>query len=134
VNFVENLRFRGAKLILLSGVDIEELGCDAHVRSRLLPGGGHSLGPPAPEDMGVLVRLLAKQRGLLLSDRQVGYLSSRLRRDCGFVEEYLERVAHLQRVLNSPIKLPLLSDAIIEEGVYREDPRRPGAPDGPGRA
>lgn len=112
VNFIETLRRASAGVVLLSRTPIEELPCDEHVKSRLLPGEGYQLTSPSEEDTETLVRLMAEQRGIKLKERKVGFLVRRLRKDIPSIEDYFERVMHLSRVFGQRIQYPLLNDAI----------------------
>jgi len=110
--FVEKLRVARAGLILLSGEPIEAFGCDEHVRSRLIPGNGFELRPPEESDMPALINTMAKQRGILLKERKIGFVVRRLGRDIGAIERYFDRVQHLADVLGQSVKFPVLGDAL----------------------
>lgn len=97
---------------MLSGASIESFPCDEHIKSRLTPGMGFSIGAPSEDELSELLQLMARQRGINLSDRKVDFLSRRIGRDIASMEEYLEKVSHLSGILGKSIKFPLLSDAI----------------------
>ena len=112
VAFIEKLRVSRAALILLSSQAIDRFSFDDHIRSRLLPGDGFEVAAPKPDDMAELLRLMAKQRGLSLSDRKVDFLEKRIPRDIAEIEAYLERLEGLSRVTGKRIGYPMLGDAV----------------------
>ena len=112
VALIERLRVSQAALVFLSRAGTAAFGFDAHLRSRLDAGAQFQIGAPAAEDISALLERMARQRGLALSQRKVGFLERRLGRDIGSLEEYLERVQTLSRALGQPIRFPLLGDAI----------------------
>lgn len=112
VAFVEKLRLARAGLILLSRQPLEAFRFDEHVRSRLIPGAGLVIGPPADEDMPKLIEMMAKQRGIKLKERKIDYVVRRLGRDIGAIERYFDRVRHLADVLGQAVKFPVLGDAV----------------------
>jgi len=112
VKMVETLRVAKAKLILLSSVEVEELTCDDHVKSRLRPGQGLSIESPTDFSLSPLIQLMAKQRGLKLTDRKVNFLLRRLGQDIRSIEDYLDRVNYLSTLFGREVKFPLLSDAL----------------------
>lgn len=112
VSWIEELRVAKGGVLFLSSKKIEELPCDDHVKSRLIPGSGFVIEAPAEGDIAELIRLMAKQRGLYLTPRRVGFLAHRLGRDIPALEAYFERVRYLAQVLGKNVNLPLLSDAV----------------------
>ena len=112
VNLIETLRGVRAGILFLSRSPLSELPCDEHVMSRLLPGDGFALHRPDEGDMSRLISLMARQRGIHLTELKIEYLVRRLRRDVASIEEYLGKVSHLSQVLGKSVKFPLLSDAI----------------------
>lgn len=112
VNLIETLRRASAGIVLLSSTPMQELPCDEHVMSRLIPGTGYIVGTPGEDDMESLIKLMAEQRGIKLKESKIGFLIKRLRRDIPSIEDYFERVSHLSRVLGQRIRFPLLGDAI----------------------
>ena len=112
VSLVEAMRPSGCGLVLLSSREPGEFGFDNHIRSRILPGTGLSLGAPAHDELPELLRAMARQRGLNLKDRQFDFVLKRIGRDPGSIEDYLDRLLHLARVLGRNIKFPLIADAI----------------------
>jgi chromosomal replication initiation ATPase DnaA len=112
VRFVEELRRAGATLLFFSAQLIDELPCDDHVKSRLRAGQGPEIRPPSDHEMRSLVRVLARQRGIALSDRKLAFLERRLPRDIRQLEEYLDRVQFISHVTGKPIRFPVLGDAL----------------------
>ena len=109
---IERLRVARAGVIFLSDRDTTSFDFDEHVRSRLVPGLGLQLGGPAESDMPEIVRAVAKQHGMRLSDRKLGFILRRVGKNIGAVEDYFERLSHLSQVLGRPIKFPLMSGVI----------------------
>ncbi len=112
VSFVEKLRNQRSAMVLLSSMALKDFSFDDHIRSRLLPGEGFSIGAPSADDMFELVELMARQRGLAFSERKVDYLEKRIGRDIPAIEEYLDRLEGLAKVLGKPIKFSMLGDAV----------------------
>ena len=112
VAFIEKLRVKSSALVFFSALSLDEFSFDEHVRSRLMPGNGFSIGQPDAGDMAELIQLMARQRGIALSDRKVRFLEKRIDRDIPSVEAYLERLTGLSRLMGKPIRFPLLGDAI----------------------
>jgi chromosomal replication initiation ATPase DnaA len=112
VSCIELYRKARAGIIFLSTKELSDFPFDEHIRSRLVPGGGLSIKPPAPEYLSDLINRMARQRGIKLSERKIGFLMKRLDRNIQEIEEYLERVNYLSSVFGSSIKFPLLSDAL----------------------
>lgn len=112
VAFVEKLRVARAGLILLSRMPIDEFLFDEHVRSRILPGCGRNIVAPAESDMPRLIDSMARQRGILLKERKIGFLVRRVGRDIEALERYFDRVRHLADVMGQSFKFPVLGDAL----------------------
>ncbi len=112
VNAIEIYRRAKASIIFLSSKELEEFSFDEHIRSRLIPGGGLTIRPPAAEHLPRLIELMAKQRGIKLTEKKVTFLLKRLDRNIKEIEEYLERVNYLSQLFGRSIKFPLLSDAL----------------------
>ncbi len=112
VSFVEELRVAGSSLVLSSATALEKFPCDQHALSRLRAGLGPVLGPPTEGEMRALVKILARQRGIALTDRKLAFLERRLPRDVKQLEEYLDRVQFISHVTGKPIRFPVLGDAL----------------------
>lgn len=112
VDFVERVRVKRGKIILLSEEPQSKFPIDEHIQSRLLAGTEHELGVPDPEELESLIHCLAIQRGIMLSQAKIQYLLKRIARDIPSIERYFDRLIHLSQVLGRDIKMPLLSDAI----------------------
>lgn len=112
VSLVEMFRVSGSKLCFLSSKNVSDFDCDQHVVSRLVSAVGYELKDPLPEEVGPLLAALAKQRGLLLSKRQIDFLVKRVARDLPALERLMQNADYLSQVLGQPIKLSLLADAL----------------------
>jgi chromosomal replication initiation ATPase DnaA len=112
VAFVERLRAARATLIFFGDRDLADYAFDEHVGSRLVPGQGHFLGSPAESDMPKIINAVAKQYGMKLSEKKLGFIQRRVGRDVAAVEDYFQRLLHLSQVLGRPIKFPLMSGAV----------------------
>lgn len=112
VRFVEELRVAGAALIFFSAQAPDEFPCDEHARSRLRAGLGPALGPPTESEMQTLVKILARQRGIALTDRKLKFLERRLPREVKQLEEYLDRVQFISHMTGKPVRFPVLGDAL----------------------
>ena len=80
--------------------------------SRLIPGIGFTLGAPPEDSVKDLLKVLARQRGMQLSEKKLLFAARRLARDIRSLEDYLDRVYQLSRTLGKAAQFPLLSDAI----------------------
>lgn len=112
VTVIEKLRVANVPIAFFSLLEIEDLPCDEHVKSRLLPGAGFCLANPDEQDMTIVLRCMARQRGIFLSEKKVRYLEKRLNRDVASIENYLERASHLAKVVGGPYRLSLLGGAL----------------------
>ena len=108
VNAVELMRRAKASIIFLSRFSVDQLPCDEHIVSRLNPGAGFLIKEPSDNELPQLLRTMAAQRGIRLSERNVNFLMKKLERDLPALERYLERLAHLSQVLGKSIKFPLI--------------------------
>ena len=89
VRFVEHTRVQGGALVLLLSGDLSQFGFDEHVRSRLASAVICRIGNPGEDDMPELVRCMARQRGLFLTDRKICFLARRLRREIAAIDNCL---------------------------------------------
>jgi len=112
VSLVEQLRAVSGKLFLFAGKSIANLRVDDHVLSRLRLATGLRIEAPGEGEMRQLLESLARQRGLRLKPRELGFLEKRLARDIKSLEYYLERLHHLSQVLAQPIRFPLVANAV----------------------
>lgn len=112
VNFVERLRNESAKLVFTSSLSISELTCDEHVRSRLLPGVGYTIGNPACEEMDILIKQMGHQRGLSLSDRHIDFLSKRLPKSVSECCNFFDRALLYSKLTGRPVKFPFISEIL----------------------
>ncbi len=112
VSLFEWARRHNTKLILFSGVTIEELPCDDHVKSRLRSSLNLLIGSPSEHEVSAIIESMSKQRGFRLQPRNLEFLRRRLGRDISSLEKYLDRLIHLAQVLGRSIKRDLVSDAL----------------------
>lgn len=112
VALIEMFRVNNAKICFLSSKSLDDFGCDQHVMSRLRPSAGYQLGDPDPDEVHFLLAAMAKQRGILLTERQISYLVKRVSRNVPALEQFIQNVDYLSQVLGQPIKLSLLADAL----------------------
>lgn len=112
VALIEVLRVSRAKIVFLSAKELEAFTFDQHIKSRMLPGVGFSIAAPSSDEIQNLIQVMARQRGISLSERKADFLTRRLPRDIPSIEHYLEKLDHLSKVLGKSIKFPLLNDAI----------------------
>ena len=113
VDLFETCKQQSKKLVMSSRrsiVDYTDL--DPHARSRISAATWLELGKPAEEDCRVILELLAKQRGLKFSERQVNFLCRRLRQDIASVERYLTRLISWSEVAGEPIKLSNIAEIL----------------------
>jgi chromosomal replication initiation ATPase DnaA len=70
------------------------------------------LAPPTEQDIPQLINLMARQRGIALSEKKLGYIARRVGREVATIELYLNKLEQLSRILGSSVDLELLKDAI----------------------
>ncbi|MBN8550086.1 MAG: hypothetical protein J0M12_12280 [Deltaproteobacteria bacterium] len=109
---IERLRLARAGIVFFSDRDISAFEFDEHVRSRVIPGLGLAIGAPSEGDMTEIIRAVAKQHGMRLSEKKLGFILKRVGRNIGSVEDYFQRLIHLSQVLGRPIKFPLMSGVV----------------------
>jgi chromosomal replication initiation ATPase DnaA len=112
VHCIEQARVSGALLVFLSALSIDEFQLDGHATSRLSAGAGLKLAPPTEQDIPQLINLMARQRGIALSEKKLGYIARRVGREVATIELYLNKLEQLSRILGSSVDLELLKDAI----------------------
>jgi chromosomal replication initiation ATPase DnaA len=112
VNFFESLKFASSKLIMLSSQEIHSFSFDEHIRSRLFSAFNYKLQDPSEEDLKTIIKLMAKQRGLLFTDKKINYIYSRIGKDLGLIDDYLDRVNDLTTLTNSKVDFLTLSAAL----------------------
>ncbi|RMG44287.1 MAG: hypothetical protein D6719_02135 [Candidatus Dadabacteria bacterium] len=112
VNFIEKLRVAGSLVIFLSRTSVQSLACDEHIMSRLRPGQGLKINMPADEELPEVIAAMAKQRGMVLSERKIEFIRRRIGRSIEAIERYLDRVYHLSSVLGRGVRFPILGDAL----------------------
>lgn len=112
VSFVEQLRLRGAGMMILSNKSMLELACDQHVLSRVRSGQGFVIGPPNQKELSELLPILARQRGLHLSERQLSYLLRRSGRDLPGQAAILDELVHKLKQFNQGANFRLLKASV----------------------
>jgi len=115
VQLYEHCRKRNARLVFLCRDESVFPGLDDHAMSRIATAHSYHLAPPDGTELPLLVKMMARQRGLDLSSRKQGFLVRRVGRDIESVEKYLNRLVFLSQVLDKKVRFSLLSDALLEE-------------------
>ena len=85
---------------------------DQHINSRLQAGSGFALGSPHESELPAIIDIMARQRGIKLTEKKQEFLERRLGRDLPAIEEYLERLVHLTNVLGKRVGFEALGDAL----------------------
>jgi chromosomal replication initiation ATPase DnaA len=112
VRLVEAYRLRAAPILFLATVPMEELPHDGHVMSRLRAGSAFTILEPAEDEMRLLIELMAKQRGIRITQRTMSFLLKRLPRSIPEIESYLQRVEYLSTLFGRSMALDLFADAL----------------------
>jgi chromosomal replication initiation ATPase DnaA len=112
VSFYEAVRVAGGKLYFFSAQPKEQFLVDEHILSRLNASVAPELVAPAEEEIPALINALARQRGIKLKDKKIGFVSRRVPRDIVGIENYLSRVLHLSKLFGTKIEFPILGDAV----------------------
>lgn len=95
VNFVEQQRKKGSKIIMLSGTYIIDLPVDSHVLSRINEAINLELNHPESIELSELLSMIAMQRGYKLSDKHKAYILKRMERSTQAFEYLLLRLDEL---------------------------------------
>jgi chromosomal replication initiation ATPase DnaA len=95
VDLVERCRRRDVALVLLSSRDLEGVGCDDHVLSRLRAGIAIQIGHPGEDDLSAILDTMTKQRGVYLSESKRGFLLRRVERSVSGVLQCLDRLGEV---------------------------------------
>lgn len=114
VAFSEVLKRQGAQIVFLSSVPISTFPCDPHVMSRVRSSILYHIESPNEEDMNSLIRSLAEQRGVRLSERKLSFLIKRLPRDISRIEDYFDRLRRVTESRNEKMNFSVLADAAPE--------------------
>lgn len=112
VELVELCRVHRVALIVTSKSPIQALPCDDHVKSRLRAAQESFIGAPRDDELNPILAVMAKQRGIRLSDRNVSFLTQRVGRCVGDLERYLIRAIHLGDLMGGKFKRQLLARAM----------------------
>lgn len=112
VNLVEQLRSKHRKLCLLSSLSLEHLPADEHIMSRLRAGATFMIKAPPSEEIGKMLEILARQRGVVLSRHKLDFLSRRLGHDIPAMEHYLESLMRMENFAGKGARYPLLAQAL----------------------
>ena len=80
--------------------------------SRLRSGSGFIIGQPAPAELSAILYLMAKQRGIKLTEQGVKFLERRLPPTIQDIEAFLERALQVAAISGRKINHTLLSDAL----------------------
>ena len=112
VSLMEFCKARKIPVLLFSSAELSDFPCDAHIMSRLRAAAHYRIESPAESELSEIFQILAKQRGLQLSERKRDFLRKRLGRDIESLEQYIERLLYLSDVLGKSAKFDLLHDAL----------------------
>jgi chromosomal replication initiation ATPase DnaA len=112
VHVVESFRARGGCIIGFARCAHHMLLCDEHVMSRLNASLMMSLGHPSRGELPPLIELLARQRGIVLSEKKIHYIASRVAPTCKDIEDTLEKLDDLEEVTRQGFGFSLLGDAL----------------------
>ena len=108
---MEAFRRGKGRIALISAKPPEEFAFDDHVRSRILPGAGYLLGPPAEAELPPLFAQMARQRGMLFSTRKLEYYMKRIGRDVAAIDECLNNLDGFAAGEEAADQLPLMDGA-----------------------
>ncbi len=114
VSLIEKIRVVGGKIVLFSLRNFSSFQIDQHLKSRIAPGLGYDIGAPADSEVEAIFQALAKQRGLAIPPRKIGYLAKRLPRDIAAIERYIERFDDLSLQVGKGLNFSLLEDLVEE--------------------
>lgn len=95
VNFVEQQRKKGSKIIMLSGTNVSALPVDSHVLSRVNEASNLELKHPESGELSELLSMIAMQRGYKLSEKHKAYILKRMERSTQAFEYLLLRLDEL---------------------------------------
>lgn len=112
VSFMEKMKVAGRSVLFISGSDLKEFPCDEHVLSRLKAASIHQMVAPAAEEMELLLRNMAEQRGIRLTERKRQFLMKRLARSPNEIESYFERLEELLVSGARAVGFEVLEDAL----------------------
>jgi len=115
VQLYEHCRKLNARLVFLCHDEGIVAGLDDHAMSRIATAHSFNLAPPDSAELLLLVKMMARQRGLDLSNRKQSFLVRRVGRDIESLEKYLNRLVFLSQVLDKKMHFSLLNDALLEE-------------------
>lgn len=109
VAFFEACRNAGAKIIMLSALQSDCFQMDDHILSRLKTCQHFNLEAPQSSEFSEVLDILARQRGLSLSQRHSEYLFKRIGHSIQAMEDFLEKLAYLKSNSGEKISLELIS-------------------------
>ncbi len=112
VNLYESLRRNKGILLLISSTAAGEFAVDDHVRSRLVSSVGLEIEAPQEDELPLLIERMGEQRGLRLSAQKIQFLAPRLPRRVSAIEEYIDRLMYLCRVVGKRPDFQMLSGAL----------------------
>ncbi|MCB0318009.1 MAG: hypothetical protein KDD56_04575 [Bdellovibrionales bacterium] len=112
VDLIESMRTAKSKVILFSSVSKNEFPCDEHILSRINQGAGFLIKPPDSEEINPLIDVMARQRGISLSENKREYLVKRIPRSVEEIEKKLDNVSYLSQLFGEKVKFPLLAKSV----------------------
>jgi chromosomal replication initiation ATPase DnaA len=110
-------------LVILGSAAPEKIACTKQIQSRLNSGLFFGIDAPVDSELAPLLDLIAKQRGIQLSEAKKGFILRRVSRTLPALVECIEKVEE-PRELSAPIT----SFNALSEAVYQQPESAP--PDG----
>ena len=112
IDFFEQTKTAANTLIIISKDHYLDAHLDQHLLSRFELMRVMSIGCPSDEEVIDLIATLALQRGIKLKAQQLSYVSPRLPKVLGDIEQFLERLSYLAVSSNSSINRNIISKAL----------------------
>ena len=95
VDLVERCRRRDVAVVLFTSRDLEGVGCDDHVLSRLRAGMGIQMNHPSEDDLPAILDTMTKQRGIYLSESKRGFVLRRVERSIAGLLQCIDRLGEV---------------------------------------
>lgn len=115
MDLTENLIQVDGALIILGGAAPEKIACTRQIQSRLNSGLFFGIDAPADSELAPLLDLIAKQRGLQLSEAKKGFILRRVSRTLPALVECIEKVEEPR-----DLSAPCTSFNVLSEAVYQQ--------------
>ena len=115
-NAINEARESGGTVLAAGNAPPAQLALREDLKSRLAWGLVYQVKPLTDEERAVYLRGEAARRGMHLPEEVVSYLLTRLRRDLPSLAAVLDRLDRASLERQRPITLPLVRDALKDEG------------------